>query len=129
VTKGVEAETLYPKETPGAPGRTWTRDTQFRKPNSRDTDSPTKWANPKSRLTFCFFCVPTNLAQFVWICINYSHNILTRFFIRRFTFPIYKIPFIKYRHSKFNKFLTFAIISRKKLQKINVSHLYMFSLP
>ncbi len=32
MTKEAEAETLYPKQIAGAPGRTRTRDTRFRKP-------------------------------------------------------------------------------------------------
>jgi len=42
VTNGVNGETLSRKEITGAPGRTRTRDTRFKKPNTPNSDSPTK---------------------------------------------------------------------------------------
>jgi len=65
--KRVDGETHFNKEIAGAPGRTRTRDTRFSKPNTHDSDSPTEWVNPGSRLTSSFFCVPTNLAEFASI--------------------------------------------------------------
>jgi len=73
VAKEVEAETLYSKETPGAPGRTRTRGPRFRKPMTRDSDTPTEWANPGFRLASSFFMFPPiylNLPQFVLIIVT-----------------------------------------------------------
>jgi len=83
VADGVDGEILCSKETPGAPGRTRTRDTRFRKPMTRGFGSPAKSANPKRRLASSFFMflpIYVNLPQFVPIIVtNWSQDLVVVF--------------------------------------------------
>ncbi len=54
----MDRESLCSKEIGGAPGRTQTSNTRFRKPMAHDPDNPIKWTKPDPRLTYDLFVFP-----------------------------------------------------------------------
>ena len=55
---------------------------------------------------------------------NYNHNILIIFNNLKKLKVLIKMPKIKYKIIKFNKFIYFYLINIKKIKKININNFY-----